>query len=449
MKKFIYLFVAVFGLFACSESEDIDIVYPEGSGNEELPLELAVDSVQVFKQMLSGHAEASRLGLQFQFSDIEPTGVYVKPNANLQIEVSLLAGSDYPQLLVGTYSHGDDWNTQPQTYDLHEGMNQIAVNEEGGMLYIRYTADNQPKGEVKVNFKDGWEHSPLYRYKKTSNANWKRMLAKFSDLPTATLVGEKEFLVVSLEKAMEYQDENQDELLKAIDDILKIQGDLSGMDGSEKIHEPIAHKLLLVEYSGSDYYMFAYTHRTAYRKSDAIHYVLDPWAIKNEGWGPWHEIGHMHQMAAWTWSEIVESTVNLYSLAVEKEFGITPSRYNRDNRWEEVRNYLALPDDQRIFNSNQADVWVRLGMFYQLQLAFGKHFLKELHKHIRKTQPVIYSKEDKMRTFMLAACQVSGKDLSGFFQKWGMNFSNSEAVYEEIANLWLLEPDSDISLLTD
>ncbi|PXX98884.1 hypothetical protein DF185_16040 [Marinifilum breve] len=449
MKNILYTLLAAVLIYSCSNNDDIDGISPEVSGNNKLPKELAVDSSQTFTQIISGQAEARRLGLQFNFSDFEPTGVYAKPNTTLTVNVSLLSGTDYPELLVGTYSRGDHWNKQPQSYFLQSGINKIEVNGEGGMVYVRYVSDNNPNGKVKIDFNDGWEHSPLYQYKKTTNANWKKMLERFADVPTATLVGEKEFLVVSREKAIEYQDENQDELLKTIDEIVTIQNNLSGMDGSKDIHKPMSHKILMVEYTGSDYYMFAYYYRTAYRKSDAVQYILDPNILKSDGWGPWHELGHMHQMSAWTWSEIIETSVNLYSLAVEKEFGVTPSRYKRDNRWEQVKNYLALSDDQRNFNSDNADVWIRLGMFYQLQLAFGDDFIKNLHKHIREKQPLINNDEDKMRTFMLTACEVSGRDLSQFFKKWGMNFTNSNEVYEEIANMWLLEPESDISLITE
>lgn len=414
-----------------------------------IPKEIAVDSVQVFNQIISAEAEAHRLGLSFFFSDFEPTGVYLKSNATLKLNVTLLEGTAYPELLVGTYSRGTDWNKQPQSYRLQSGLNTISVTGQGGMVYVRYITDGEPKGKVKIEFKSGWKHSATYRYKKTTNANWKKMLKYFSDVPNATLVGNKEFLVVSRQKAIEFQDKDQDKLLETIDEVINVQNNLSGMDSSKDIHKPMSHKLLMSEYLGNDYYMFAYWYRTAYRKSDAVQYILNPESLRKDGWGPWHEIGHMHQMSAWTWSGVVETTVNLYSLAVEKHFGVSPSRFKRENRWQQVQSYLSQTNEQKDFNAGSTDIWVRLGMFYQLQLAFGDDFLKRLHKYIREQKPTIYSDEDKMRTFMLAACISSDKDLTDFFKKWGMKFEGSDEVYNEISKLRLTETDHDITLLTD
>ena len=434
MNRLSILLLLAIAAFAACQKDDVetpDPIKPEAL----VPKEIAVDSTQEFNQIFTADAESKRLGLSFCFSDFEPTGVYVKPNAVLKLEVSLLGSNEFLELLVGTYSRGDHWNKQPESYILHNGLNTISVNNKGGMVYIRYTVDNNPSGKIKIKFLNGWEHSPLYKLNNTSNKNWKKMLSTFSKVPTATLVGNKAFVVVSREKALEYQDKDQDDLLLAIDEIIDIQNDLSGMDGSEEIHKPMSHKLLMSEYLGKDYYMFAYFYRTAYRKSDAVQYILDHESLRQNGWGPWHELGHMHQMKTWTWSKVVESTVNLYSLAVEKQFGISPSRYKRDNRWEQVANYLALPDGQRDFNAGSTNVWVRLGMFYQLQLAFGDDFYKGLHKHLRKENPSFGSDEDKMATFMMAACIVSGKDLSGFFKKWGMEFNGSDQVYNENCKL--------------
>lgn len=447
-KIFVLMICLVLAFSSCSK-EDSSIIEPKPPTTGLIPADIAVDSIQEFNQILSGESEASRLGLSFYFSDFEPTGVYLKPNSTLKLNVTLLAGSDYPELLVGTYSRGTSWNIQPEVHYLKKGINTIYANNEGGMVYIRFISESDPKGKIKIEFQEGWEHSPLYKYKQTSNLVWKKMLQSFKDVPSVTLIGNKEFLVVSRDKAIEYQNKDQDDLLKTIDEIITVQNDLSGMDGSEEMHKPMSHKLLMVEYTGDEYYMFAYWYRTAYRNTDAVKYILDPLSIRQDGWGPWHEIGHMHQMKAWTWSEIVETTVNLYSLKTEKHFGISPSRLNRENKWEEIKTYLSQAEDTKDFNASSTSVWVRLGMFYQLQLAYGDRFYQELHKLIRKENPIINNDEDKMRTFMLAACHVSGKDLSGFFKKWGLKFTNSDEVYKEIASLWLTEPESDISEMTE
>lgn len=442
-----YLILAVL-IWGCGSGDHDIIVEPEVCPGIKYPKEILVDSVQNFQLLPTGQAEANRLGLRFSFSDFTPTGVYVESNSTLKLNVKLRKGDVLPSLVIGTYSNGDDWNTTPKEIFLNQGMNEINVGElsssGGGLVYLRFTSDNEVDGEVEVRFVEGWKHSPLYKKSVTSIDNWQKMLATFKDIPSVTLIGNKAFLVVSREKAIEYQDKKQDELLASIDEAITIQNDLSGMDSSKDIHKPCAHKLLMAEYSGTDYYMFAYNYRTAYN-NEGVKYILDPDSFTYEGWGPWHELGHMHQMSTWTWGSVLEGTVNLYSLAVENARGIRPNRLQRDNTWEEVEKYLTLPNDQKDFNGDLVSVWVRLCMFYQLQLAFGDQFLKDLHKSIREKKYPVYSDTDMMRVFMLETCTTSGHDLSDFFKSWGLKFEGIDEVYNEIASYWLTKPEVDPS----
>ena len=439
----IYIICLACTFGSCSKDDNTS----ESPTKESISRDIAIDSIQEFTQKFTGGSEKKRLGLDYTYSDFEPTGVYLKPNASLKLNLELIEGSDYPELLVGTYSIGANWYKQPVAYGLKDGINTITANSEGGLVYIRFGSE-KPKGKVKIEFQEGWEHSPMYKYDKTTSAVWEKMLMSF-EVPNVTLVGNKSFLVISRRKAIAYQGEDKNYLLKTIDEIITVQNDFSGMDGSEEIHKPISHKLMMVEYVGDGYFMFATHYRTAYSSSGAMKYILDPVILRKDGWGPWHEIGHMHQMTAWTWREVTEVTVNLYSLKIEKHFGVTPSRLKREKKWKEIKNYLSRDYEAKDFNASSTNLWVRLGMFFQLQLAFKESFYKELHKHIRKENPVVKSKEDKIRVFMLAACKVSKKDLSGFFKKWGLKFKDSDQVYSEISELGFSVPDSDLTQLQE
>jgi len=447
MKKIIFLFSSLSILFSSCSKDDAITIDPNPPVTS-IPTEIAVDSTQTFNKILSGQSEANRLGLRFKFSDFEPTGIYVKPNATLKLNVTLLKGNAIPELLVGTYSRGDHWNREPIEHQLQEGTNTLNIGNEGGMIYVRYIKDNTPTAQAKIKFVSGWKHAPVFKLNATTSTNWKKMLSTFDKVPSVTIIGDKSMLVISRDKAVSYKEENLNNLLNSIDNIIEIQNNISGMDASNNIHNPMSHRLLLSEYTGDAYYMFAYNYRTAYNNS-GVQYIIDEQKFKNEGWGPWHELGHMHQMDAWTWSEIVETTVNIYSLASEKAMGITPSRMRRENKWSEIETYLALDETNKDFNANSTNVWTRLGMFYQLQLAYGDDFYKKLHKTIRENYPNIGSDEDRMRIFMINACKASNKDLTTFFKKWGLKFSTVGSVYNEIAAFQFAIPSTDLTLLQD
>ena len=62
--------------------------------------------------------------------------------------------------------------------------------------------------------------------------------------------------------------------------------------------------------------MYANNYLTGYAE-DSIEFVLDIEKFTKDGWGPWHEVGHIHQQVPWLSEGMGETTVNIYSLAVQ------------------------------------------------------------------------------------------------------------------------------------
>lgn len=398
-----------------------------------------------FEGMVEGFAESNRLGIRFASVDFHPTGFYAPPNTKLKIELTGNENNSVVSLMVGTYSQSDFWNFEPTHFRLINGDNEINSGSSGGMVYIKYY--DSPENKIGIDFKEGFKNAARYNKNKTTASEWTTQLSDYQDVPFVTLIGDNSIVVASIEKATLFKDQDQNILLNNIDRAITIENEISGMDGSSELHKPIQHKTLLVEYANTDFYMFAYNYRTAYNFQDGIQFVLDNNRFKKDGWGPWHEIGHTRQMDAWTWHETIEVTVNIYSLAVEKAFGLE-SRFKRDNIWSDVNTYLSRPVENKNYNSNEVGLFVRLGMFYQLQLAYGENFYKELHKLFREEKPTVASDNDRMRLFMVYASRVANADLTDFFKKWGMKFEDDQRAYNEILALGLT-PSSDLTILTD
>ena len=66
--------------------------------------------------------------------------------------------------------------------------------------------------------------------------------------------------------------------------------------------------------------MFATHYHTGY-VPETMDRVLNIKRLQGDGWGPWHEVGHLHQQAPWFWSGVGEVTVNIYSLSVQRMLG--------------------------------------------------------------------------------------------------------------------------------
>ncbi|WP_415803247.1 putative mucin/carbohydrate-binding domain-containing protein, partial [Bacillus albus] len=202
------------------------------------------------------------------------------------------------------------------------------------------------------------------------------------------------------------------------------------------------HSIHFVEDWYTDNYMYATYYRTAYSKGN-LESVLNLEELTNDGWGPWHEVGHQHQQDTWLWDGLGEVTVNIYSLAVQTTFG-HKTRLEQERRYEAAFAYLGKPDAQEKMN-----VFEKLVMFWQLHLAYGDQFYPNLHQMYRLLHDTELPKsdEEKKQMFIYMTSKVAGQNLIPFFDKWGL-FAN-DATREKIEKLNLPKLEKEIWLSTD
>ena len=162
------------------------------------------------------------------------------------------------------------------------------------------------------------------------------------------------------------------------------------------------------------------------------------------GWGIAHEIGHnMDKLGK------AEITNNIYSLAVQTYDGkanTLPSRLENSGKYAAIFNKTAqsLP-------GASGDVFVQLGMYWQLHLAYdgGDQPLDFYSKFFTSWKAGTYfagasSYDDKVAR---TAAGVTGYDLTDFFTHWGMELSEetrdtlSKLKKEERA-IWYLNDQS-------
>lgn len=446
MKKITLIIILILAVFiSCKKNND------GGTTTPPPPPPVVVlntaDSVLLLDETVSGSKESTRLAQNNPASDFYTTGFYLPASTIMTVEVTSVNGSRLPTLLVGTYSrYQASWN--PTSHTLTAGVNSI-TDATGGIIYFRFHNDN-PTDKVRIKFISGMKPVPYYQLGRTTQADWVKMVDNLTTVPDVQLVGNKTIITFSRTNALAYKNENQETLIKKADRVIVVEDSISGLFGSDPVDKPNVHKYLMTESDHPGYFMAATFYRTWYGSTTGgVPAILK---AENLTWGPWHELGHMHQQGSWTWSELGEVTVNIYSIAVEKAFGITPTRLTSQGEWNNTATYLARPEAERSFNGSNASVWVRLCMFQQLKLAFGENFYHELHRQARRETARPTTTDTRMRWFILKACSISGKNLTSFFQKWGMKLSTqtaTDAVFTEIAALGLPNPATDITLLTD
>nr|WP_232299089.1 M60 family metallopeptidase [Bacillus cereus] len=355
---------------------------------------------------------------QFQFSPYEPTGLYANPGEKIIIQVE---GTQDIQAFIGTFSYDGSWQQDSliKSFTLQPGENTIA-SPTGGMIYFY---NPRQGGKIQTEVKAGGVSTPYFELGKHTKDDLVNMLDKYPNAHAVELKGERALITASLDRVKKYllgSNTDPEQLLKKIDEAIRIQDRVSGL--SEK--EADKHYVHYVEDNHSlGYYMYAYPHRTAY-VGDAIQYVLDINKFTKEGWGPWHEAGHQRQQIPWEWEQLGEVTVNIYSMSVSRAFG-NESELTKHKRYEQAFDYLNKPQPEKDYNQIN-DVFVQLVMFWQLDLAFGGEFYPTLHREYRSLSQAELPKSDpeKIQAFMYHASKVAKQNLLPFFDKWGLVATN-------------------------
>ncbi|PRT03803.1 M60 family metallopeptidase [Bacillus wiedmannii] len=387
--------------------------------------------------------EKTRLKMRLAFSPNEPTGIYVKPNEKISIEIK---GNQPIQAFIGTYSYDKE---DPKEFDLKPGKNVIS-SPNGGILYF-YNSNRT--GEVTATVTNGGTHFPLFILGKHTKKDWDEMLEKYKNPYAIELKGDRSLITSSYEKVEKnMQNTGPIELMKKHDEAIRIESKISGLlDQGSGVASPIKHYVHFVEakYTDTEHYMFADNYYTGYPK-DAIKAVLDIDLFKNDGWGPWHEVGHIHQMKPWMWSGTEETTVNIYSLAVQLAFG-NESRMEKDGRYEKAFEYMNQPDAEKNFDESDPIV-----MFWQLNLVYGDQFYPKLHQMYRvlsdtefpilDTEEVLSNREQQ-QVFIYMTSKAAGQNLISYFAKWGLQ-AEPDTV-EKVNKLQLPEPKNEIWLSRD
>ena len=387
--------------------------------------------------------EKMRLKMQLAFSPNEPTGIYTKPNEKISIEIK---GNQPIKAFIGTHSYEE---AAPKEFDLKPGKNVIS-SPNGGILYF-YNLNRS--GEVTATVTNGGTHFPLFVLGKHTKKDWDEMLEKYKDPYAIELKGNRSLITASYEK-VEKNMKNTDpiELMKKHDEALRIESKMSGLlDEGTGVAGPIKHYAHFVEtnYTNSTGYMFAEDYYTGY-PTDTIKHVLDIDLFQHDGWGPWHEIGHIHQMLPWMWEGTEETTVNIYSLAVQLAFG-NESRMEKDGRYEEAFEYMNQPDAEKDFDTSDP-----LIMFWQLHLIYGDKFYPNLHQMYRVMSDTefpmldtdkVLSNREQQQIFIYMASKVAGQNLISYFAKWGLH-AEADTV-EKVNKLQLPEPQNEIWLSRD
>ncbi len=197
-------------------------------------------------------------------------------------------------------------------------------------------------------------------------------------------------------------------------------------------------------YSVTYNYMFATTYGTYYNES-TLGEVLN-YDIMSQGggslWGPAHENGHNHQSMI-NMIGCTEISNNLFSQIIVHLNGKTSTRLN-GRKFKDIADLYAAGTSWHDYNLwDRNTLYLKLYLYYEVA-GYKPDFCRALFKALRE-DPLNHStgsqssptpaSEDFLK-FALKCCEVTGDDLSEFFQAYGFFVPFETRMIGDYANYW-------------
>ena len=169
--------------------------------------------------------------------------------------------------------------------------------------------------------------------------------------------------------------------------------------------------------------------------------------LRSSAWGFWHELGHEYQQRTWTWGDVGEVTVNIFSLYTQERYG-NPSELLKvgsdgQDYYDRAISFASSDDPDKKYGS--IGNYERLVMFKQLQLSYGWDLYTRIFEAYREMpQSDIQNTVD---TFALVASREAGEDLTQFFSQWAIGLTDQGK--DKIKALQLPQPQQEMWLLRE
>ncbi|WP_088547809.1 M60 family metallopeptidase [Paenibacillus aquistagni] len=384
------------------------------------------------------------------------TGLYANPGESITIEVP--TGTTDLDVQIGAHTDNlsglsmDKWLRAPvvtKRVTLTPGKNTV-TSPYGGLVYLIPTKST-PGKKANITINGGYS-APYYVMGKTNKNDWKKTI-RHNSAPWAELQSDRVILTVPSEYIRHL--DNPDEVLKLWDEMFGEFDDLVGVSPNQP--EPHKSVNLPFRYVGDNQISAGFMHAgypiMFFSQSSAKDAVTVEGIKTLAGWGWWHETGHEYQQSPWTWGAITEATVNLFSLRAQDYFHnssrLLLTRSDGTTVYDQAFKYVSKPNEGKNFNSDQIDVWSRLVMFRQLQLAYGWELYSKIFTSVRDIPAAELPKNDsqELDLFVVKASEMSGHNLLEFFDKWGLTYS-SEAKNKVLA-LNLPKPEQELWTLKE
>lgn len=300
------------------------------------------------------------------------------------------------------------------TYSLVSGHNRITIKNSGLLSFV----NNNDNGNVIIKINSSHQRVPFFNLYENSNLDFHTEMELYHDAKYVILSNKLSDIIVTYSSAKKYI-KDVTKLMINYDVIIEAENKATGVFSNGKADYKLdPNRNLHIEVNHG--FMFATNEYTGYNDGQgAMSQLL---GLSNERWGVWHENGHQRQQFPWEWSGgtgLTEVTTNIYSLFAQE--AIYGKARRIDENMPEIKRFLENNNPNKSYDDQ--DLFLKLGLFWQLKLAFGDQFYPQLHQLYRLMQdtPPQHDNNKQKQLFILTVSNLVNINLSPFFSKWGID----------------------------
>ncbi|XP_068240368.1 TRPM8 channel-associated factor 3-like [Palaemon carinicauda] len=322
-----------------------------------------------------------------------------------------------------------------ETFDLAPGTTKIR-SQFGGHLIFTFSDGESFLVYIKVR---NMVEAPYFRLGETTKEQWAQELKKGA--PYTLLESDQVVVLVATSDAQNIAD--PDKLMNRYNEIIDMLNYSAGFDETEV---PPRGKFWLVD---DKQITNGGAHNGFPAMFDSTYFNLGSEETPYD-WVSWHELGHNYQQSEY-WADAygIESTVNLYSLYIQRQL------FDED-RLEIQGDYNRAADHiDAGMTFAEADVWEQLVFLMEIKWAFP-HKDWEMFRQLRKITRALSKEDAEVLTSKKQnqydhvyknLSKIVGSDLINTYNRWSLKIS--QEAQDEIAALGLPKAPGDLSHRTN
>ncbi len=365
------------------------------------------------------------------------TGLYARAGQVLRVRMPKRMIGQQLRLRIGAHRdelwHLGKWKRHPEitrSWPITENTQEFA-SPHGGLVYIETPRNSQAKPfQVTIH---GAVPALHFILGETTLTSWKKSRAT-ATAPWAELSCDLVTLTVKRESAAQIEDPR--ELLQFWQGVIKLYADLGMRPLDKRPQRFVADRQISAGWLHSGYpIMMQLVH-----SDDIVNLekLRDAPKDTSHGWGFWHELGHNHQQAPWTFRGTTEVTCNLFSLYVDQQIRhVKPVAHS----WPRGSRIKIGPfiKKNRSFSRWQKEPGLALWTYILIQEEFGWEPFKIAFAEYQKMPPSTLPKTDKEKRdqFMISMSLACKRDLAKYFDAWAIPISPAAKLKTKHLKTWM------------